>query len=342
MDTHREMTRRVAALALLLVVVAGCVASPTPSAQTPAVTGAAGTPTPSPSPGSSPGASAAITDRYPDALPKAIDDTTVLRGSAALARAVAAADDSTFLIGGWVTYLPGPRFCTLKLAGDTSWLHDCVKAGFSDRAGGDDSALTAAITFRFVLAGLSTGPVVAEVEVHDPRAVTCGAAQAACDRLMVVQHLRWTGDAATDPRPLSALAVQGALRTVQPGAELVPHGPTSLISDCGESLAAARVYPVSTDSALVPAVTLVEIEPSPPARALALPVAPEAAASLTPAALVCTVFATTPKSSLATEYRWLAAENVVLLVRTHDGPTEADRAFMAQLITDLQRAATPG
>jgi hypothetical protein len=335
------MTRRSAGLALLLVVT-GCVAQPTASAPGPTTAGTAGTPIPSALPLSSANASPAITDRYVDGLPRAIDGVPVLRGSAALAKAGAAADRTPFLVGGWVTYLPGVRFCTIQLAGDTSWLHDCVKAGFSDRAGANDQALTAAMTFRFVLQGLSTGPVVAVVEVHDPRAVACGIAAVACDRLMVVQRLVWTGDAATDPRPLSAQAVQGALRTVQPGAELVPYGPTSSISDCGEGLAAARVYPVSTDSALVPAVTLVEIEPSPTSRALALSLEPGAAASLTPAALDCTVIATTPKSSQATEYRWLAVENVGLLVRTHDGPTAADRAFLERLEAAVDRVAAGG
>lgn len=142
----------------------------------------------------------------------------MLRGAAALARAQSAMDDSPFLVVGWVTYLPGPVFCPAQSAGDTSWLHDCVRPAFSDLAGADDATLSAAVTFRFALSGLASGPVVAAVAVHDPRASSCGAATAACDRLMVVQRIVWTGDGAADPQPISVSAVQAVLGSQQRGA----------------------------------------------------------------------------------------------------------------------------
>ncbi len=283
-----------------------------------------------------------ITDRYADGLPRSIDGSPVLRGPAALTQAWAATDDALFLVGGWVTYLPGPRACPFRAAGDTSWLHDCVSAGLSDVAGADDPALTAAVTFRFVLGRLSSGPVVAKVEVHDPRAATCGSATAACDRLMVVEGLVWTGDSATEPRPLSAEAVRGVLQTIDPTTQFAPFGPDSMLVDCGQGLSAARLYLVTGEPDSVPAVSLVEVLPTPPARARALALATGPAAALGSAALACTDWSQTPTSSMTTEYRWLAVQNVVVLVRTHHRPTSADRAVLEQLTTGLERAAASG
>jgi hypothetical protein len=194
-------------LALVIGLVAGCggATAGSPTSSTAPSSQSAMTPVPtvldsSPSASSPSGTSVTITDRYADGIPRTIGGAPVLRAGAALAQAQAATDSTPFLIGGWVTYLPGERFCTLHAADDTSWLHDCVTAQLSDRAGAEDPALAAVVTFRFVLAGLTSGPVVASVEVHDPRAGECGGAAAACERLMVVERIVWSGDAATDPR----------------------------------------------------------------------------------------------------------------------------------------------
>ncbi len=330
-------------LALLVSAVAGCggalggapTASVAPSSHGVVASGPTGL-------ASVPAASGAtISGRYADGLPRAIGGAPVLRGAAALAHAQAVTDDTPFLIGGWVTYLPGERFCPLRAADDTSWLHDCVKAQLGDVAGGEDPALAGAVTFRFALAGLTSGPVVASVEVHDPRAGECGSAAAACGRLMVVERIVWSGDEATDPRPLSADAVQRVLQEVQGTPDLTPFGPDSTMVGCGgQDLPAARLYLVPVEWDRVPAVILVEVEPSVAARARVLPLEPGPAAALGPAALLCTSFSSTPASSSADEYRWLALENVVLLVHTHHSPTAADRAFLDRLATALERAAS--
>lgn len=283
-----------------------------------------------------------ITDRYADGLPRDIDGQPVLRGAAALAHAQAATDDTPFLIAGWLTYLPGVRSCPIQLVGDTSWLHDCVTVGFSDIAGAEDPALTKAVTFRFDLSDLSSGPTVAEVEVHDSRASSCGSATPACARLMVVQRIVWAGDQATAPGPLSFDAVQPVIRAVQESADITPYGPGSMLEDCGPDLSAARLYLVANKESSVPAVTIVEIEPTSIARGRALSLATGLDGTLKPAAVACTVLSTTPTSSRAVDYRWLAVQNVALLVRTHHGPTSADRAFLAALVTGLEGAASSG
>lgn len=329
-------------LALLVGVLAGC--------------GGAvdGTPTPSVAPSSHgvatsgptalasvPAASgAAITDRYPDGLPRTIDGAPVLLGAAALAHARAATDDAPFLIGGWVTWVPGVRFCTLFADGST-WLRDCGRPALSDLAGAQDPALTDAITFRFVLSQVATGPIVARVRVHDSRSSTCGTATAECDRMMVALGIVWAGDDATTPRPLSLHAVELALRSLHASPAIVPRG-SDLSFPCGDDLAAADVYYLAAPPRVWPLVTTIEVEPSVDARERALGVTAGASGALSRSALFSTMFSRTPSGSWSEECRWLAISNVALVVRTHHGPTAADRAFLDRLAAALERAASPG
>lgn len=340
-------------LAVLAGVVAGCAGgvadSPTPLvtpssriAATPVPSTGATNPVPSRLETAPASEGGTITDRYADGLPRSLDGRPVLRGAAALAHAQSTTDDTPFLIGGWVTYLPGVSACPNQPVGDTSWLHDCVMVGFSDLAGAEDPGLTEAVTFRFVLHGLSSGPAVAEVDVHDPRASSCGSAAPACERLMVVRRIVWAGDQATQPRPLSAEAVQTVIQAVQGAADMTLFGPSSAIEDCGSDLSAARLYLVANNESSVPAVTLVELEPSSIARNRALSLATGPEGALKPAAVACTSLNTTPTSSVGVEYRWLAVQNVALLVRTHDGPTSADGAFLDALAAGLEGAASSG
>lgn len=326
----------------LLVVLAGCggpvVRTPSPS-PTPSSTVVA---TPSPTvPAPTPTASAtAITDRYPDGLPQAIGGAPVLRGAAALAQARAVTDDTPFLIAGWVTWVPGPRFCPFFDDGST-WLRDCGRPALSDLAGGQDPALSAAITFRFVLDQVVTGPIVAQVRVHDPRASSCGSAAAQCDRMMVALKIVWAGDAATAPRPLSLDAVELGLGTLHASTTIVPRG-SDLSESCADDLAAADVAFLAAPQRVWPLVTTIELEPSAAARERALGVPAGASGSLTAAALASTGFSTTPSGSWSEECRWLAVANVALVVRTHHGPTAADRAFLDRLAAALEGAATSG
>ena len=283
---------------------------------------------------------AAITDRYSDGLPRTIDGAPVLRGAAALAHARAATDDTPFLIAGWVTWLPGARYCTLFDDGST-WLRDCGRPALSDLAGAQDPPLTDAITFRFVLDQVSTGPIVARVRVHDPRSNTCGSATAQCDRMMVALGIVWAGDDATIPRPLSIDAVELALRGLHVSTAIVPRG-SDLSFPCGDDLAAADVYYLAAPPRVWPLVTTIEVEPSVDARQRALGVTAGAAGALSRAALLSTMFSRTPSGSWSEECRWLAISNVALVVRTHHGPTAADRAFLDRLAVALEHAASSG
>jgi len=184
------------------------------------------------------------------------------------------------------------------------------------------------VTFHFVIANLATGPVVARVEVHDPRASSCGTAAAVCDRMMVVQEVVWTGDAGTAPRPISADAAALALATVQPGATFVPGS-----SFCGDALSAAQVQTVKTADLSAPVVTVVEVEPSTAARRRALPQHDGAGAALGSSAVVCTVDG-------IRDYRWLSVANVAVMVRVHSPLTTADRAFVEHLAAALTAAAS--
>jgi hypothetical protein len=337
----RRILSSIGGLALLL---GACASPPTPPpAPTDSATVSSAVPTanatvptdsfalsPSPSSSTEPsttGTSGPSTDRYADGIPEAIDGKPVLRGKAALARAAASTDTTPFLVGGWVTYVPGYRFCTAQF-GDQPWSHDCTQAGLSDAAGALEPKLTAAVTFHFVLTNLATGPVVAHVEVHDPRASSCGTAAAVCDRMMVVQQVVWAGDAATAPRPISADAVAHALATVQPGATVKPG------SDfCADALPAAQVETVKANGKGTPRVTAVEVEPSTAARRRAVPQDEGAAAAFRSSALVCTVDG-------LMGYRWLVVANVAVMVRVHLVVTASDRAFVDRLATALTAAGS--
>ena len=228
-------SRTLGCICAILLIVA-CSPSPSPS---PIASSGVTTESPASTPPATtlgPG-DAAAGARSPDGIPTIVDGRPVLRGQAALDFADEQVDAAPFLVGGWVTYLPGPRFCPLipnEEAG--SWTRDCGPAQFADVAGTDDEKLTAAITFRFVLPGLRTGPVIAEVHVNDPRADECGAARAACDAMMVVERTLWTGDDATAPGPLTAVAVADALTTAQGSRDMRAWGDNSVFKDCGTTL----------------------------------------------------------------------------------------------------------
>lgn len=114
-----------------------------------------------------------------------------------------------------------------------------------------------------------------------------------------------------------------------------------MLSDCGPDLRAARLYLIATNPGDVPAVTLAEVEPSTAARERALLSGAGSSEALKPAALACTDVTHTPTADATTEYRWLAVDNVALLVRTYHGPTTEDRAFWTGFAGALERATTP-
>jgi hypothetical protein len=279
-----------------------------------------------------------VTARYPDGLPARMGDVPVRRGSEALDFAATRSDAQPFLVTGWVTYWGGPTSCPLQI-GDVSWARDCQRARFADRAGGSSGAISDAITFRYVLDQVHTGPVVAEVHVHDPRAVSCRTAEPACDAMMVVDRIVWEGDAATAAAPLDAPQVARVLSTVQGSRDMAPIGDGPLY-DCGQLLPAAAAYNVVSGLDKLPGVTLVQILPDAEAVGRALPGLSGVDAALLPTAVECTVFSQGPEASASATYRWLLVENVALLVRTHVDPSAHDRTFLERLDSLLREAAS--
>ena len=117
--------------------------------------------------------------RYGDGLSRFLDGQPVLRGAAALDHARATTDSTAFLVGGWVTNVPGLLiFCpAMPATGSSPWLFSCGQPAFSDLAGDAQGNLVAAgeLTFHFVdTSRLESGPAILRVHVHDPRAAECG------------------------------------------------------------------------------------------------------------------------------------------------------------------------
>ncbi len=281
----------------------------------------------------SPSSPTATPARYADGLPRFFAGQPVLRGEAALDHARRSSDSAPFLVGGWVTNVPGlPIACPLmRSAGADLWLFSCGQPAFSDLAGDAQGSLVAAgeLTFHFVdTSRLESGPAILRVHVHDPRAAECGDQASACTRAMVVDAVLWTGDAATAPSPFDLVHVTSDLRSVVPGVALDPLGGAP-IADCGPILPATRDYLVRPLPADVPSVSLVEIAPSSDALARALPLGDGTEAALSGPPLVID----NPPGGF--ECRWLRVANLALLVRTSDPPRATDRSFMDRLVAAL-------
>ncbi len=271
--------------------------------------------------------------RYADGLPRFFDGQPVLRGAAALDHARTTTDSTPFLVGGWVTNVPGlPIACpAMPATGSSPWLFSCGQPSFSDLAGDAQGSLVAAgeLTFHFVdTSGLESGPAILRVHVQDLRASQCGDQASACTHAMVVDAVLWTGDAATAPHPFDLAHVTSDLRLVMPGVALDPLGGAP-IADCGPILPATRDYFVRPLPADVPSVSLVEIAPSPDALARALPIGDGTRAALSGPPLVID----NPPGGF--ECRWLRVANLALLVRTSDPPRVTDQSFMDRLVAAL-------
>jgi hypothetical protein len=285
-----------------------------------------------------------LSGRYDDGLPRSVGGQPVLRGSAALDRASAAPDTSSFLVAGWVTRFWGPFFCTLQLTGEVKWSHECGGPNFADIAGTLDDALGGALTFRFAMDGLATGPVVASVHVHDPRAQECSPDPAACDGMMVVDRIEWSGDSATDPHGLSADDVAAALRSIDPGRSMTPLGPSVSQTTCAVLVPAAASYVVSGGADDAPAVMYVAVATDRKARSRAVPIDEGTSGALGPKARICEEVSggesnPHPRTSVET---WLTFDNVALIVSIHVLPTAGDRAYLDRLTAALASADSIG
>ncbi len=275
--------------------------------------------------------------RYDDGIPRVFDGQPVLRGAAAIAHARATSDTTPFLVGGWVTNVPGDAVpCpALPIAGASAWLAPCGQPAFSDVAGDATGNVVAdgELTFHFAdVTGLQSGPAILRVHVHDPRASACGTGQLTCAGAMVVDEILWTGDAATAPHPLDIAAVSAALNRISPSATLAPLGNGVYGADCGTVPATTRDYVVTAPSPYIPTFSQVAIAPSPQALARALPIPAGVAGALDGGLIGVT------GSRGGFDCRWLRLDNVAVLVRTSDPPRAADRTFMQRLVTALAAA----
>ena len=282
--------------------------------------------------------------RYDDGLPRGIGGQPVLRGADAIARAQATTDTSSFLVGGWVTRRWGPSSCPVQLAGQETWSFECGAPTFADLAGTVDGTLGGAITYRFAMDGLATGPVVVSAHVHDPRALECSPDPAICDGMMVVERIVWAGDSATDPSRLSPADVAAALRSVDPARSMTPVGPDASPTTCAPLVPGAASYVVlrATDET-APVVMYVAVATDRQALVRAVPVAEGTTGALSPKARICATVtggASNPNSTSTVE-RWLTFDNVALIVSIHAIPTTADRAYLDRLTAALT-ARLPG
>lgn len=309
--------------------------------QIPAVNPGAG-PTMTPGPTATGPSSA----RYDDGIPREFDGQPVLHGLAAVSsRLKAVPDMAPFLVGGWVRVTPPdvPMSCP-ALAG-TTWLNSCRGPWFAFLAGTSAFPLAVPITFHFVTGPPSTGPVVVKVHVHDPRAPECGAQAPACAQAMVVERILWTGDSATDPRPLTIGLVRQVLAPLDPGLTL--DDDRMAIGGCDAESASAVSYEANRAPASGPAVLSVAIEPSTVARERSLGQAPGAAAALAsgwrPRGPICGESGTGAGGKTTwVAYRALAVANVVVSVQTSITLTAADQSFVERLASGLERAAGGG
>ena len=321
---------------LLVASSTGCTSGSSQSASTQrAAPSATSAPAPSPS--------SADLARYPDGIPRTLRGEPVLRGAAILAEATSMTTADPFLVGTWLDVYTGPRSCgvdTRSLPPD-SWLHFCQPSITpSDEAGSGTSVLQAADTVTFLFAkGLHSGPAILRVHVHDPRAVQCGPDESTCDRMIVVESAVWTGDAATDPHPISIDSARVAVERVVPGASLRPladgdmrwGGPVDLRSGRTMQARSSSLGPGS--DAVVVAVSVL---PSLDAMGRALPkVTPGAAGALLPSAAAGSWGYSDPTHAWSFTQRWLVVANVAILINMLPTPSGADRALVGRLVVAL-------
>lgn len=330
------LPRALAVVAAVAAIVVGCTAA---SSSGPGAGGASNSATESP-------VAATITVRYGDGIPKQIDGRAVLRGQDVLDAAARTMTSAPFLVGVWLDVYNGPHSCPVDTTSfpPGSWLHGCPSGtSASDEAGEGSSVLAEHRTATFQFAtGLVSGPAVLVVHVHDPRATVCGADEPACDRMIVVDHAIWAGDAATAPGPISVASVQRALAILEPG---VPFrlGPTNEAAPTDSvSIGLAPVNGQMPGEPGPHRISGAYVLPSIDAIRRALPgVGDGVAGSTTSAAFHwgTSVMNAQGKVTYSTTARWLLVDNVALsVVLSSATPTAADRAYMQTLVDALQAA----
>lgn len=319
--------------------------SEAPTASSTPTPGSSAEPTPTEAPTATllPRPTVDMTGRYPDGIPSTFDGQPVIRWDAALAKRDTATDATTFLTAVWLNIPVGFFMCPASHADpsapSTTWLIDlgCRFDYVSAEAGGTPTTQFGVTTFLFYKGELTTGPAIMRVHVHDPRATQCGYQKAICDRMIVVDDIVWSGDAVTDPHPLSVADVMAATTQVSETSGLRAPGPS--VFGCGASATEGLI--------MCPAMTPGASYTSPVAGAVVLP-SVDALARALPAYTPGVDGALGPSAVLWTEggslgswvYRWLIVDNVGIIVRTDDGDAAADRAFLTKLFAALKAQET--
>jgi hypothetical protein len=350
-----RIVARLAAAAIILVVAVGTAgvigslpgrtsvgpsAGPTASSSPSTPPTAAPTETAAP-----PRPTADMTGRYPDGIPTAFGGQPVIRWDAALAMRDTAKDATPFLTGAWLTIPVGFFMCPNShsdpSAPATTWIVDnggCQFNYVSVDAGGQLTIQRAVTTFRFYKGTLTTGPAIMRVHIHDPRAGECGYQKAICDRMIVVDDIVWSGDAVTDPHPLSVADVMAATTQVSQTSGLRAPGPE--VFGCGSAaidglIMCPQMEPGAQYTSPIAGAVLL---PSTEAMARALPaLEPGVDGALMPGA----VSRSQGGSFGSWDYRQLVVDNVMIEVRTSTGrPSESDVAFLTRLVAALKAQET--
>jgi hypothetical protein len=245
-----------------------------------------------------------------------------------------------FLTGAWLSIPVGFFMCPAghadPSAPSTTWLEDlgCRFNYVSTEAGGQPTTQMGVTTFRFYKGQLTTGPAIMRVHVHDPRATQCGYQKAICDKMIVVDDILWSGDAVTDPHPLSVADVLAATTQVSQTSGLRAPGPA--VFGCGADaidglIMCPQMEPGAQYTSPIAGAVLL---PSTQAIARALP-------TLEPGvdgALMSSAVSRSQGGSFGSwDYRQLVVDNVMVEVRTSVGrPSESDLAFLTRLVAALK------
>lgn len=281
----------------------------------------AGGPSHSPSPTPDP-------NRYPDGILRTFNGQPVLRWSEAMGKRDTATDDTPFLVGVWLDRPFG--------------FFNCPKDGchfrYVSADAGGQLVSDSVVTLRFYTGGFATGPAIMRAHVHDKRITGCQS-QESCDQTIVVDDIMWTGDLYTDPSSFSVENVVAAVRSIDPGMELVPeddanagYGGEGPVDSIGLIPAlAADTKPADMQIAgayLMPSVdamrrSVPDVQPG-PAGALQSPAWRDDESG------------SGPGYSFSIEHRWLVVGNVVFSVRTASPPTAADAAWLARIEAALE------
>jgi hypothetical protein len=275
-------------------------------------------------------------DRFPDGIPNTFNGQPVYRGADAAAIAAKRTDATPFYIAGWLSLYIGPK-CAFPDA--NPWLDPCGTWTFSSNTGmADADALVSFAKVQGGLASLSTGPVIAQVHVHDPRAAECGTFQADCEKLLVVSQVVWSGDAATEPAPLSADSAKADLGS--DGASLVPLTADNRPKGCFTGLPRPQILVPLAAPTKLPAVAAMYVFQSPSERRTQTGTSAEGAdAAWTDSAVLCDASNDPVQPS---QDRWVTGGTIAVVVRVPVPATAAAHNFVARIAASLETAsATP-